>query len=154
MKKIILILIALAAITASCVKYEEGPLVSSLSVKKKIYGFYFLTEYTVNGIDSLSQNGGDLYLRFDFFYNDISKRDVCVIEGTAIYNLGSLYWGWELSDNKKNIRVSDANSDTNGSGPFGNNKTPVWEIIKLLKDQIKLKTNFNNKEYQILLIAS
>jgi hypothetical protein len=151
MKKVIFILIVIASITAACVKYEEGPLVSNLSVKKRIYGFHFLKEYTVNGADSLSQYRDSFGLRFDFFYDDISKIDVCAIEVTEIGYGANLYWTWELSSDRKFINVNSAGSVSIGIGPFGKNKIPFWEIIKLDKEQMKLKTNYNNKEYMMVL---
>lgn len=152
MKKIILILIALTAITAGCVKYEEGACISNLSVKKRIYGFHTLTEYYVNDVDSLSQYYDSLGLSFDFIYDEDAYIDACLMDGRRKDGAGTyLLWNWNLSDHNKYLNCTATGGTIIGIGPFGKNKMPVWEILKLGKEQIKLKTLYNTKEYKIVL---
>lgn len=152
MKKTILILTVLAFITAACVKYEEGPAISTLSVKKRIYGDHIMTEYYVDGADCFDQYYDSLGLTFSFFHDDDSGDDVCIMDGARRDGFsGDLYWGWELSSDKKYINIVGTSGTATGIGPFGINKLPLWEIIRLDKDQLKLKTMFNNKEYLMVL---
>ncbi len=153
MKKSTLVIIALTAIIAgSCKKYEEGALVSTLCIKKRIYGFHTLTGYYVNEVDSLSQYYDSLGLSFDFIYDEDAYIDACIMDGPRRDGFsGDLYWWWELNDNKASIIIKASGGTAYGVGPFGIHKTPTWQIIKMEKKQIKLKTSFNNKEYIIVL---
>lgn len=152
MKKLILVIIAISSITASCVKYEEGPSISNRSVEKRIYGFHFLKEYNVNGVDCFNEYYDSLGLRFNFIHDEDANKDVCIMDGTRSDNKGTdLYWWWELSDNKKLINIRATGGTSLGIGPFGIYKVPIWEIIKLDKDKMKLKTTEINKEYIVVL---
>ena len=152
MKKIIWVLLAMAVIMAACVKYEEGPAISTLSVKKRIYGDHILKEYYVDGADSFDQYYDSLGLVFSFIHDDVSGDDVCVMDGPRRDGFsGDLYWGWELSSDKRYINIVGTSGTATGVGPFGINKLPIWEILRLDKEQMKLKTTYNNKEYQVVL---
>ena len=155
MKKLILILIVLAAITEGCKKYEDGPLFSLRSAKNRLYGNYDLTTYTVNGVDSLSLYKDSLGGYILFFYNDINDVNNCLIDGVRKDGLStSLVWRWQLINKNKTLTISSSHGPdiTNGTGPFGDHKLPEWEILRLTNTEVNLKTNYNNKEYYIELI--
>jgi hypothetical protein len=151
MKKLILILIVLTAIISGC-KYEDGPFISFRSVENRLYGMHNLTKYTVNGEDSLSLYNYTLGLGFYFFYNEVTYNSDCIVgEGSSISGYSNqIIWTWKLTKNKKNLEILTSGG-ASGTGPFGSNKTPEWEILKLKANDIKLKTNYNGKEYQIEL---
>jgi len=152
MKKLILILIVIAAITEGCKKYEDGPWISFRSPIKRLYGVYTLTKYTVNGEDSLSLFNDSLSLKFDFFYNDIDYVDLCLIGSFRKDGKWSqLYLYWKLINDDKTLNVYKSSGSSNGTGPFGNNKIVDWEILKLRNKKIWMKTTYNNKEYHIEL---
>lgn len=145
-------LIAVTTIACGCKKYEEGPCISFRSAKNRIYGNKTLGEYKVNGADSLSQYYDNLGLMFNFFYNEDTDDYVCVMNGyRKDGGIADLYWQWALSKDKKYLNITWAGGHSIGVGPFGRDKTPIWEILKLKKTQLRLKTNFNNKEYLIEL---
>lgn len=153
MKKLILVLLVIIAITESCKKYDEGPMFSLRSAYGRFSDVHVLTKYTVDGIDSLELYNDSLSLLFQFryHYDDNFKRQVCLIGSTRKDGQWSeLFWGWNLIDNKKIFKVYSSGGPS-GTGPFGMNKLPEWEIIKLKLDDIKMKTNYNGKEYYIEL---
>lgn len=152
MKKIFLILLVLAALTEGCKKYEDGPCISLRSVKNRLYGSHTLTKYTVDGVDSLSLYYDSLGLAFNFIYDDNSHNNVCIMDGPRKDGYsGDLYWDWELSNNRKILTITATGGYSYGTGPFGMNKTPEWEILRLKFNNIILKTSYNNKEYLIEL---
>ncbi|HNW99613.1 MAG TPA: hypothetical protein PKK00_14500 [Bacteroidales bacterium] len=151
MKKLLIILIVITAITEGCKKYEEGPCFSLRSAKKRLYGTYTLTQYTVNGVDSLNLFNDSLGLSFNFYYSGQSENDVCVIDGLRKDGVETdLTWQWELINKEKVLNIKTSYG-IRGTGPFGGNKKPEWNILKLKANNVKLKTNYNNKEYNIEL---
>ena len=151
MKKLVLLLLVITAITAGCKKYPDGPLISFRSAEKRLYGTSKLTTYTVNGVDSLSLYYDSLCLNFRFWYNDVSYHNDCNIEGRRKDgNLCILIWTWDLINSNKILKVTSSGGGL-GTGPFGNNKTPEWEILELKWNDIKMQTNYNGKEYYIEL---
>ena len=151
-KSIILILLVIAGITEGCKKYEDGPWVSFRSAKNRFYGYHTLITYNVNGVDSLSSYYDSLGLKFNFIHDDDYNSNVCIMDGKRKDGLGELlFWYWELSKSKKQLIIKGTSGSSIGTGPFGINKTPEWEILKLKWNDIKMKTNYNNKEYFIEL---
>ena len=151
MKKLILFLIIIAGITEGCQKYEEGPWLSLRSAEKRLYGNYTLKQYTVNGVHSLSLFYDSLGLNFEISYDDVNSLNIFKIDGKR--KDGHYYpviCTWQLINNNKVLEIKTAYAYT-GTGPFGNNITPEWEILRLTNNEIKLRTYYNNKEYIINL---
>lgn len=141
MRKIILSLIAIIIVMTGCEKYNLN----------RIYGYYNLTSYQVNGEDSLSLYKDSLGVNFQFYYSDQSERNACTIDG--IRNDGnetSLIWQWKFDNDNKILQVITSYGQK-GTGPIGGSKTPEWEILKLKSNFLQFKTIFNNKEYIIEL---
>lgn len=152
MKKIILILIAITAITEGCKKYEEGSCFSLRSAKSKFKGIFTLKQYTINGIDSLDSYYDSLGLTFEFWHFEDNNADVCIMNGYRKDGaMADLYWGWELINHNKIFKVLGTDGASNGIGVFKRNITPEWRIIKLKKDDIIMQTNFNGNEYYVEL---
>lgn len=151
MKKIIFILIAIAAIACACKKYEEGPLISFISAKNRVYGTYTLVSYTVNDQDSLSSYKNSLGVNFEFYHNEFLDDDRLKIFGDH-YNGGidNMICRWTLVNKNKILNIIGPYGAV-GPGPFGYYGTIQWEIIELRNKDIKLKTQFNGKEYFIHL---
>jgi hypothetical protein len=113
-------------------------------------------------VDSLSQYNDSLSLNYQFLYHydKTVKRNICFIGPKRLNGLGSeLYWSWNLINNKKTFKVYTSylynfDHSSSGIGPIGTDKLPEWEIIKLKYDDIKMKTNYNGKEYCIELESS
>ena len=152
MKKIIVIVIAIISVACACKKYEEGPLISFRSARSRLLGYHTLTKYTVNGIDSLSQFYDSLSLSLYFFYNDVYYDDLCCFTGDRRDGKGCVFvMSWELRDKNKILKIKTAGGASIGTGPFMNNITPEWTILKLMSKDIIMTTNYNNKEYKIEL---
>jgi len=163
MKKIILAMLVIAALSEGCKKYEEGPLVSLRSAEKRLFGTYALTQYSVNGEDSLILFNDSLYNILIFFHDEYSNTDGYKIEGKRNDNKTiSLGAHWEFNDNKTKIKVIYSECKAwygntaceSGTGPFFNHATPEWYIIRLTHKEVKMKTNYNGKEYKIELKGS
>ncbi|MCK9612362.1 MAG: hypothetical protein PHR81_00620 [Bacteroidales bacterium] len=150
MKKIFLILIAIASVTSGCVKYKEGPCMSRSSVKGKLYGYYNLTTYSVDNADSLILFKDYYGTSVEIYYNEVYSYDVLRIVGYRVDGVFiDMVCFWELSEDYKIFDIYDSNANgIYGTGPF-KNKTSAWYILRLTNDDIKMKTNFNNKEYLI-----
>jgi hypothetical protein len=143
MKKTILILIVLAAVVGGCSKTKQAT--------KKIYGDWTLTSYAVNGIDSVSLYKDSLGVEFEFFYDDYQENTFCKISGKRNDGIEKSFgWTWWLV-NSTTLVVNTTVGNCIGIGPFGNNRTSDWTILKLTRDEFKLKTTYNNKEYEIEL---
>jgi hypothetical protein len=142
MKKTILFLIVIATIAWSCNKTKQ--------TLNKIYGNYTVNSYRVNDEDSLSLFKDRLPDNFEFHYND-DNQCIWNIMG---YNAAGEYIyksiQWSLEDNKYLIIRGISTTDI-GTGPFGFNKKPNWEITKLKRSEFNMKTTFNNKEYAIAM---
>ncbi len=154
MKKIIFILIAIAALIAGCKKYKDGPLISLRSAKGRFFaGVKTLTKYTVNGVDSLSRYQDSLSTNFNFWINDKGIY-TCDMSGRTKDGWEStLMWYWTLENKNKSFKVtlSWGNSPGWSTGPFGVNRCPEWQILKLKTRDIIMTTTFNGKEYLIEL---
>ena len=152
MRKIFLISLILFALFAGCKKYPDGPLISFRSAEKRLYGSYHLTQYDVNGVDSLNLYYDSLPYRSMFFYDYMKYSNVFTVDGYTTNNKTcDLFWEWSLTNKNKTLKVNETSGTTIGTGPFGINKTPEWTILKLTNKETKMKTTFNGKEYSITL---
>jgi hypothetical protein len=143
MKKKLLLLNAIMIIACSCNKTKQ--------TTKKIYGDYTLSTYTVNGVDSLCSYKDSLGVKYDFFYDDYQEDTFCKIYGVRNDGIEKTFgWTWGLV-NITTLKVFTAFGNIIGIGPFGKDITPTWEILNLTNNNLKLKTNYNNKEYFIEL---
>lgn len=162
MKKTIFLLAIFATMfIASCKKYPEGPTISFRSAWHRLEGEHTLTKYTVDGIDSLDLFYDSLGLTFEFIYWEASDgRTSLQIKGPRKDNKNSdISWQFYWANNKKTKIKLYAYFNTYwkslGTGPFSvshyTNSIVFWDLIKLEKKDIRMKTNFNGKEYYIEL---
>lgn len=152
MKKIIFFIIVLAAIFEGCKKYPDGPLISLRTAKHRLYGTYTLTQYTVNGVDSLSLYNDSLSLNYTLGFDGLDDVNFCTNFGLRTDGKeADVRYNWDLSNNNKNIslNIPIGNSYSMGTGPFGKNKTTNWEILRLTNKETKMQTTYNGKEYLI-----
>ena len=157
MKRLMLTLIVITTITASCKKYPDGPLISLRTAKGRLYGTHTLTKYTVNGVDSLSLYKDSLSTNFHFYKNPDNGNDICAMFGSRKDGGEStLYWEWALEDHNKILKVTFSADNLPGwsTGPFGDNRCPEWQILKLKADDIIMQTIYNGKEYLIELTGN
>ena len=155
MKRLILLLLVITAITAGCKKYPDGPLISLRSAKVRFLARdHTLSKYTVNGVDSLSRYKDSLCTNFHFYLNTDDGKNYCSMSGSRKDGYESiLYWTWELANNNKIFKVNSTGGIDSGmgTGPFKYNVLPEWQILKLKEKDIIMQTNYNGKEYQIEL---
>lgn len=143
MKRKILILIVILVVGFGCKKERTF---------NNILGRHILTEYTVDGVDSLQSYQDSLGTEFYFFYDDLYDQYVAHILGySEVYDEKLVIWNWHLHDNFKHLEVYEDYSITIGIGPIGRDKTPTWDILKLTNKEMKLSTFYNNKEYVLCL---
>lgn len=129
---------------AGCVKYEEGPAMSVLSVEKKLYGDYLLVTYTINGIDSIQRMQDRFGLNFHFYYNeDNSANDIRIDGNTATSNFISRY---SIINHYKDIRVDYGSIIFTGYGNT-NNDNIEFSILKLAKNDVRLTTTYEGNTY-------
>jgi hypothetical protein len=152
-KTIILLFLFFGFFASSCQEYPEGPCISFRSAKNRFYGWHTITKYTVNGEDSLGLYYDSLALSFYFYYEDVYNNDQCIITGDRKDGKGcDFVWTWMLTNNNKILKIISAGgSISKGTGPFKNNVTSEWKILKLKRNDIIMKTDYNNKEYLIEL---
>jgi hypothetical protein len=155
MKRLLLFLIVLAAIAEGCKKYPDGPWLSLRTAEGRLYGTHTLTKYTVNGVDSLSLYEDSLSTSFYFSLSDNGKFDFCDMSGRRKDGwVSELKWVWALEEHNKFLLVTQASGNYAGkmcTGPFGDNRCPEWQILKLYHDDIIMQTTYNGKQYLIEL---
>jgi len=149
MKKILSIFIIIILIVSCGKTYDDGPHFTFRSAQSRIEGTWKLDKLYINDIDSTNE-----------FYNRLG----CDIEFTdEIYNVSEYFWKIKL----KNIKNSDIdfigqwgfyahNQDLvsiyftkdsnfkieNSIGPFGSERSSVWTITKLTKDEFNMWVDF------------
>jgi len=154
-KKLILILIVIAAITEGCKKYSDGPLISFRSVRKRLFGDYTLTKYTVNVLDSLSLYNDSLDVKIHCFSREDDSNIYFNVYGNRKDGSYSDFAMICLLINKNKIlKVLDTQGLSIGTGPFGKGKKPEWEILRLTNKELYMKTTYNGKEYYVELKES
>jgi len=130
MKKLAFYAFALTLIAAgisSCGKYEEGPGISLLTKKNRITNVWNLASRTTNGnTTSLSNTTWTVTINDDDSYN--SKATVFGI--TVLNENGS----WKFSNDKLQLLTI----------PSGSSNTDSWDIVRLTKDELKLRYISNN----------
>ena len=151
MKKLILFIIVLAAITEGCKKYEDGPLISLRSVKNRLYGDYTLTKYTVNGVDSLSLYNDSLDLIIHSHPHQDDSNIYFVFSGKNESSTGFVMICILINKNKI-LKALGTSGLPIGTGPFGKDKKPEWEILRLTNKELNMKTTYNGKEYYVELV--
>lgn len=150
MKKILFFIFAFVTVVGACKKYEEGPLISFKSAKNRVYGTYTLVSYTVNGQDSLNSYKDSLGINFEFYHNEFLNRDYLHIYEDFFEGVNVVMCKWAVLNKNMCLKFYDSSGPI-GIGPFGASKTTEWEILKLKNKDIKLKTEYNSKEYIIEL---
>jgi hypothetical protein len=152
MKKTIFLLIALTLLFFSCKKkYEDGPAISLRSVTHRLYGVHQLTSYTVDGVESIESYNDSLGLTFTIEYSDYREETFFKIDGKRKDGKETaLHFDWMLLEKGTYISIYDTDGDI-GIGPFGLGKKPLWHILRLTDDELKMKTDFIGKEYVVFL---
>ncbi len=148
MKKLILIILTIAAITAGCIKYEEGPCMSMLSVEDRLFGDYDVSVYTVNGIDSISNLQNRFGLKFHFYFNNQSSANNLKIDGN---NSPSPFIGrYVFINHYKEIEVTYGSIILTGYGNADIDDI-IFKILKLKKSDVHLETAYKGSTYNIKL---
>ena len=115
-------LFAISALLFSCGKYEEGPGFSLLSKKNRITNLWKLTSRTTNGeVTNLSNFTWDVEIKDDETYT--SKA---FLFGVNFLNESG---NWKFSSDKKQLLTT----------PSGSTNTASWDIVRLTKDELKLR---------------
>jgi len=145
MKKIVLILIVISTITIGCSKYDR--------TLKKIYALYTIQKYEVDGIDSLDLYKKALGLNFNFYYQEENDINCLQITGITSTGVQSHYHAlWSLNEDNKTLKFRGAHLFYGlSTGPFGTGINLQWQIVRLTNRYFEIKTNYNGKEYYLVL---
>jgi hypothetical protein len=121
MKKLVYLSIGIFLL-ASCGKYEEGPGFSLLSKKNRITNTWNLSSRTTNGQSTNVSN---------FTWKVVIKDDETYTSQSSLFGvpLFNETGNWKFSSDKKQLVTTPSGSSNNAS----------WEIIRLSKDELKLK---------------
>ena len=121
MKKF-LVLALLSVIAVSCGKYEEGPGISLLSKKNRITNVWSLSSRMTNSqTTNLSNSTWKVEIKDDETYNSQATY-----LGIPFLNESGI---WKFSTDKSQLLTT----------PSGSSNTDSWEIIRLTKEELKLK---------------
>ncbi len=146
MKKVLWMMLVIGAIASSCKKYEYH------QTLKKIYGTYTVTNYTVDGVDSLSLFKDSLSTNFEFYYNDYNSAYVLKIEGyTTLLKKVFIMQTWTLTYNQTLYLWNAASDPVIGTGPFGVHKESTWTIIDISGSNLIMTSTYHGKQYNIEL---
>ena len=121
MKKLFFIAF-LSVLAVSCGKYEEGPGISLLSKKNRITNVWSLSSRMTNSqTTNLSNSTWKVEINDDETYNSQATY-----LGIPFLNESGI---WKFSTDKSQLLTT----------PSGSSNTDSWEIIRLTKEELKLK---------------
>jgi hypothetical protein len=150
MKKTILVLVLLAAVVGGC-RYKEGPLISFRSAKSRLIGDWKVTGFSVDGNDELQlfndSCGCKMYIPDESDYQEIRFFE-CKNYLTGINSL--IAGSYSFSNNHKILKIYFDNLNDvifKRYGPFI--RTSDWKILRLTKDDFKISTDVDNKNYVV-----
>lgn len=145
MKGATIVILLSTLILSGCKKYPEGG--NRLRTENKIIGAYWINAFRVNGVDS-SLSGNPILCRFSFLKSEPNDRTIKSSCGTFPTN------SWEVTNDNQQISITFSyTSSATELYPFAINKdiTVIWDIQRLKKDDLWLKTNLNGREYYLEL---
>ena len=147
----LIFLLLLAISISACKKYEDGPVVSLRSVKKRLQGTWKATKQVENGYEYLN----DFRITFDQL--DDSKDPEGLYNTYTLYtsdssNAEEKYYGtWEVSDDKKHIFLYGSSMDYNiGNGwntIYWKNYTLTWDILRLTMEEMWIESKYKEFEH-------
>ncbi|MCF8445271.1 MAG: hypothetical protein K9G29_09715 [Crocinitomicaceae bacterium] len=121
MKKLFFIAF-LSLLAVSCGKYEEGPGISLLSKKNRITNVWSLSSRMTNSqTTNLSNSTWKVEIKDDETYSSQATY-----LGIPFLNESGI---WKFSTDKSQLLTT----------PSGSSNTDSWEIIRLTKEELKLK---------------
>jgi hypothetical protein len=153
MKRIILLFLIIMGIAQSC-RYEEGPVISFKSVRGRLMGAWRVTEFTCEGLDSLQfyKDSCGCDVGFVDHKDSYDERDAIVFgncHNNKDYN--TLFARFGLIENKNIIAISFGEYPLSYWGVY-KNFGPIlidsdWEILRLTKDELKISSDVDGRNY-------
>jgi hypothetical protein len=147
LKQITFFFIAIVFITiTACKKYPDGPRFSLYTKQQRLCNGWDVFSFTVNGYDSTA------YLKSQPFYGQFGflaqKGDN---DAYFTYAAAGSYGGlghWYFGNNKTSVQIY-CNYDSASPGTVGPYRIGIWtwDIMRLEKTELWLKTNYSGKEY-------
>jgi hypothetical protein len=146
MKKIIFVLLIIAAFLGSCQSYEDGPLISFRSAKNRITGTWEIDKFYIDSIDSTDYYHTKLGCELEFTDELYTTSDeIWTIKLINCNNTSNDFKGlWEFSgDSKEIITICFANDSnfTNIVGTFEPGLGTYWKISRLTNNEFNLSTD-------------
>ncbi len=147
MKKLYCILILLViTLLYGCERYPDGPLFDFHKVETRLSGTWIIVGYTSNGVDSL-QNFNDSCgcdMRIDFPQDWYDVNISFVVGGYPKFT-GQFFF----SNHKEIMNMMLNGSSYKSLGSIGEGGYSKWKILKLTMTDLKISTDFNNRNYLI-----
>lgn len=144
-KKVIIPLLFILIFFTTC-RYKEGPIISTHSVVKRLFGSWQVIGFTSDGIDSLQNyidNCNGKMRIWQGYSTDVNRIN---FDESKLPSMGGLF---TFSDNKKIMKINFGDTSIyNGIGPFGGGRSE-WKILKLTMKEFKISTDFNGRNYII-----
>jgi len=147
MKKIIFILPVVLIMIIGCKKTNK--------TLEKIYGYYTLKTFNVDGVDSLAPYDTKLGRKF-WFYNDKNDNSnhLVIYKTTLEDTTGEISFFWTLNDNNI-IEIQKYNyTEPGGILPFISSIVTHWDIGKLEDNELDMSTVYNGKNYLVDLVKN
>jgi hypothetical protein len=144
-------MIAITTIACSCKKYEDGPCISFRSANNRLCHARNMISYTVDGADSLGYLSNDQIIRTDILFDDVNLKNLFIIQGPVKNGYMNIGWGWELQENGRILQIIGPNSSEYKLGVFGSGFIPRWEILRLTKKELKIRTTIEGHVHEVFL---
>ena len=148
-------LIAITTVAQSC-RYEEGPVISLNSVRGRLLGAWKVTEFTCEGVDSLQYYNDSCGCDISFIdhKDSFDERDKLLFYNCHIAsddNYPSFWARFGLIENKNIIFITFNEYPLSNWGVY-KHFGPIlidsrWEILRLTKDELKISSDVDDRNY-------
>jgi len=155
MKKLFCVLILFVFLLPLACRYKDGPAINFHSVKNRLGGRWQVTGFTSDGVDSLQYYndscGCKMRIGFLSDENNIYFEECPPNKYKYLGEGGGYFY---FVDNKKKMNLFlVGKSPFKGLGPIAYGGSSgyncEWEILKLTKDELKISSDFNGRNYII-----
>jgi len=136
---------------AGCRKYPEDTyFITFRSVTKRLLGDWQINDFKINETSSIN------------LFDTTENQTIVQINESSPNNevdgdlvkIADVYGIWTYENNQKQLQFQfyEQNNDAYYYfGPFTAGKTSIWDIQKLSIDELWLETNYENKNYKLIL---
>lgn len=151
LKKVLLFSVLFLTVFGCKRKYPEGPLLTLFSSYERVDGLYTIEQLLVDGEDStgwLKTNSG--FFRVDitngFNFSDTNRFTVQFTDSLKFSAK------WDLNNERNQIcfdALKYSWNDIRQIGPIAAGEDICWDILKLKRKVMWIKTKYRNKTYEV-----